>query len=226
MKYCSLKILLSIPIVVGSLSPFSLITSCSKSDSEYEIDGSDWEGIRAGKFYEEDYDIDWDQQTVTYHHSLGVHAKNLVIPNYVKTKGVLLKVLLGTKCFANNNGIVDSVELNDFMNYIPDQCFYNSYSLKTVIFHSQPIAIGDNAFSDCPLEQIYVKTNEQLSTNWSTSLRAVGDFAFFHCFLKLGLLITSLILYQRLVVFIDLSISTSSTAPIKSLSYSPIIRQV
>lgn len=161
------------------LAPLSclFVTSCSKDVKS--IDASDWQGIINGKFYPDSYIIDQRNETVTYISSVGVRFLDLVIPNYVRYNKKKFKVLLGPKCFENNLWLAGKIELNDFIDSIPDKCFAGCHNLETVIFHKQPQNIGDLAFASTPVEKLYIKINGQLSDTWGMRVKYIGDMAFY-----------------------------------------------
>lgn len=183
MKNKFVKILLSSTAISSLAMIAPCFSSCTTNVNEIKsIDGTDWEGLNVGSFAENDYDINVGEGTITYFKSVGIHAFNLVIPNYVSWNETKLKVLLGEECFKDNNGISGNVELNDFIREIPKGCFQHCPSLTGIIFHKKPTLISDYAFCNSVLlSQIYVLQNRELITDWESDLRYVGAFAFYKC---------------------------------------------
>lgn len=173
-------LLLIAPTALG-IAPVTF-SSCSQKHTIGGIDGSNWKGLRAGSFIEHDYIIDEEERTVTYISGLSIHSYDLIIPDYVNHDGTVYKVLLGPKCFADNYGIAGTVELNDFIVDIPDECFMNCTSLTGIIFHQPPNSIGNLAFNQCLLlTKIYLLQGGQLDEDWTTDLKEIGVFAFSRC---------------------------------------------
>lgn len=186
-KNKSLKLAKSI-IWFGALSctilPTVSISSCDNQTYTVnigKIDGTNWSGRNAGSFAPDDYVIDHENQVVTYKSAVSIHAYNLVLPNYVVVNRRLYKVNIGASCFANCRGIAGTIELNDFITVIPQNCFFNCTSLTGVVFHAYPIQIGTSAFANCfLLSRIMVLHDSQLYHDWASQLISIGDYAFFN----------------------------------------------
>lgn len=159
------------------------ITSC-KSDLldniPKHIDGSNWGGRRYGTFTSSDYIINDEEKTVTYWNGRKIKAHNLVIPNYVLHNAKKYKVIIGQQCFWQARDIYGSVEFNDFMTEVPDDCFNDAINVQELIMHEYPTRIGDYAFYYCgSLTTITVTKSGKLSDNdWTMKVKYIGDFAF------------------------------------------------
>lgn len=167
-----------------TLSNCLAFTSCSLVDffdsfSLKSFDGSNWNGVIRGHFFDDSYVIDETKKTITYNNSVGIKFENLVIPNYVTYKHKTYKVLLGPKCFQNNLYLAGSLELNDFIDEIPDKCCEGCHNLSKLIFHKAPKAIGDFAFTSTALQEIVVKTSVGESHDWAVDVRTIGQMAFY-----------------------------------------------
>lgn len=160
-----------------SVIPCFSLSSCS--EKAYSIDASDWEGVVDGRFYPDSYTVNTKNKTVTYNDATGVRFLRLVLPNYVNYHGHHYKVLLGPKCFSENLWLAESIELNDFIDTIPDECFYCCHNLNDVIFHRYPKNIGNFAFSETPCTTIHVKTNGRIDDKWYIYLQSIGGWAFY-----------------------------------------------
>lgn len=160
-----------------SVIPCFSLSSCS--EKAYAIDASDWKGVVDGHFYPDSYTVDTRNKTVTYNDATGVRFLCLVLPNYVNYHGEHYKVLLGPKCFSENLWLAESIELNDFIDTIPNECFYCCHNLNDVIFHRYPKKIGDAAFSETPCTTIHVKANGRMDDKWYIYLQSIGRLAFY-----------------------------------------------
>lgn len=168
-----------------SLPLVSFCTSCSSYKEVGKIDGTDWSGVYAGSFTDVDYEINDSDLTITYINGISIHANNLAIPNYVKIHETKYKVLLGPKCFKDNPFLYGHVEMNDFINSIPDECFYNSTNIEAIIFHNYPTQIGNLAFYTCQLLlKILVKKGNKLNDDWAREVLSIGEYAFFGCWME------------------------------------------
>lgn len=157
------------------------LSSCSNK-SVGKIDGTDWTGHLAGSFLEDDYLINEKEKTITYIFGRSIHSYNLIIPNFVVYKKQQYKVQLGKNCFKNNLSLQGSVELNDFISTIPQNCFMGCTSLTGIIFHNYPTKIDNGAFINCfLLTQMIVYKKHDVRKDWTLYLKKIGDFAFFNC---------------------------------------------
>lgn len=155
------KKILILPLIAFSCLLPAISVSCGQQQKTYKWDGTNWEGVRAGRFLDTDFVLDEKEQTITYVNAMNIAASNLVIPNYVTYKEKIFSVRLGESCFYQNQSIVGSVELNDFIQDIPDFCFFQCYSLQDIIFHKMPKKIGNYAFFETILQHIYYLDNNQ-----------------------------------------------------------------
>lgn len=181
------KALCSIIIPVGIVPFVSITSSCHEDDQSAakNIDGTDWQGRVRGSFAEGDYEIDEENETITYTCGIAIQAVNLKVPDYVGWNGKKLKVLLGEQCFANCTDLEGYVELNSFIDTIPDYCFLQCARLNGILFHVYPKSIGKMAFFECELfERIAIKSYSSIDLNWAIELESVGDYAFFKCMLS------------------------------------------
>lgn len=164
---------------ISTLLPTSFISSCSLDNMlYYNVNGSNWPGRIAGKFENDSYIVDETNKTITYTNSFGMHFKNLVIPNKVLYKNKLFKVYLGDNCFSENDGLTGTIELNDYIDTIPNACFRACHNLKSIVFHRYPKVIGNFAVSETAVEHIFVKQNNEYDEYWSIELIYIGDSAF------------------------------------------------
>ena len=75
-----------------------------------------------------------------------------------------------------------TIELNDWIDYIPDDTFCECTTIHSIIMHRYPKWIGDNAFYKAiNLEHIYIKKeNGSLDEDWTMELQSIGDYAFYN----------------------------------------------
>lgn len=161
------------------LAPIITFSSCAKTESAKKIDGSNWNGVASGCYFDvSEYDLDEAQGTVTYKSSAFIKGENIVMPNYVEANGVTYKVYLAPRCFEGNGAIIGSFECNDFIDSIPGLCFYQAWSLTSIIMHNYPKSIGEQAFAQTGLQHFYIKQLDQLNEDWTLNLESIGDKAF------------------------------------------------
>lgn len=181
MKIRLFKILaVTAPALTIGVAPL-ITTNCSVDNFARDIDGSNWVGVQDGHFDPTDYNVDIENKTVTYWDATKIIAKNLVVPNYVWYGKTKYKVNIGQQCFYQAKEITGTVELNEFMEEIPDDCFNQATFVEQVIMHKYPKRIGDYAFFQCESLQGITVINEdqELEDNqWTLQLEYLGDCAF------------------------------------------------
>lgn len=194
-KHNLLKALSLLCLPLGALCFSSTLVSCyehQKKQTTKSIDGTDWDGRIRGSFAQGDYEIDEQQETITYTCGIGIQAIDLVIPDYVTFGDKKLKVYLGEQCFLNCSDLIGYVELNSFIDRIPDYCFAQCARLNGLLLNTKLIAIGKMAFFDCPLfEKIAILNYPYLDADWALSIISIGDYAFYKCMLSGDLIFTN-----------------------------------
>lgn len=182
MKTKLFKLCLIAPIgvsIVPSLASCSLVEDFKNRPRQ--IDGFDWIGRESGLIDPWFYRVDEEKQEVTYWNLTRIKARDLIIPNYVMYKGKKCKVILDPQAFYEAHGnLVGSIELNDWCDKVPSQCFFDDNNLTKVIFHVYPKVIGSQAFYNCrALKEIVVKNSDQtIDTNWVEEIVNIEEQAF------------------------------------------------
>lgn len=162
-----------VPTVFSSIVP---VCSCSNKagiDTIYNADGSNWQGVVRGRFYDNGYVIDQEEKTITYTNGYYITGTNIVLPDFVILNNVFYKVLLGEKCFENNHFIEGDFLLNNFVSCIPKNCFCNCDGLISITLKNFITKIDDHAFSSCLLLKHIV------NTIYLSKLEYIGDYAFY-----------------------------------------------
>ena len=191
-KFKKINFLLALPLTLSSVSSIFINTSCKAQEldnNSYKInevknfDGSNWYGVLAGKFNNNQYEIDEENKSITYTGCTDLMAIDLIIPNYVSYNNNTYAVYLGESCFNMATKIRGNLMLNSNISYIPTRCFYFCY-IDSIYLNSYLYQIEKYAFYEClGLTYIYVNSHI-LSNNWLAYVSYLGDYAFFNCVLQ------------------------------------------
>ncbi|GHU48354.1 hypothetical protein FACS1894218_5020 [Bacilli bacterium] len=154
------KILLSTLIPIGCLAIMTAVavpvvfTQCLST--KYTIDGENWEGYKLGGWTSDDYQVDYQNKTITYTYK-GIDkdytANNLVVPSKVIYNGQQYGVIIGHDAFSQSTGVKlsGSLTISDGVSSIGDYAFYGCSGLTggALTIPGSVTTIGSYAFYGC-----------------------------------------------------------------------------
>ena len=127
-----------------------LITQCPIFAYEFEIDGLTYNRILRENEVEPCVEV--------CGHTTNLEGQHLSIPSHVEYNGTLYKVvgIQGEAVGSFAHSLITSVNIPNTVEYIGDHSFYNNATLVDVTIGENVKRIGEGAFCDCGIQEIYI----------------------------------------------------------------------